>query len=210
MTTDTRSLADFSQVASEGNAELILVRGETPGIVIETDPETLEHIKVEVNNGRLTLGMKSWLDYIFHAWKPVKFTVTFRELNQVTISGSCKVHADTIETQRFDFEVSGSGTMTVEKLMTEELKIHISGSGSLDLSGSAARQEIHISGSGKMEAWALESKTADARISGSGELLLKVSEALNVSISGTGEVRYLGTPKVSQSISGSGSVKQVS
>jgi hypothetical protein len=69
MTIENRTLSDFSQIVLEGNGELILVHGDSPAVVIETDPETLEHIKTEVVDGKLILGMKSWLDAILHGWK---------------------------------------------------------------------------------------------------------------------------------------------
>ncbi len=210
MTIDTRTLPDFNTIAVEGHSELTLIHGEVPSVVIDTDPETLEHLKVEVTNGRLVLGMKSWLDYIFQSWTTVRYQVTYRNLEAVSISGSSKVQAAEIEASRFSFKVSGSGNIRVEKLTTDDLEVRISGSGDLDLSGSARRQEVHISGSAKMDAWALDSQTAEVHISGSGDLMLKVSEKLDVSISGSGSVRYLGSPKVNQSISGSGSIRQVS
>lgn len=210
MTIDTRALSDFTSLVLEGHGDLVLVRGDTPSVTIDTDPETLEHLKVEVVNGRLTLGMKSWLDYLFHSWNPIHYQVTFRELNSVAVSGSSKVRAETIEADRFEFRISGSSSLRIEKLTVNELQVHISGSGETDLSGTAHRQEIRISGSAKLEGWALDSQTADVHISGSGDLTLKVSEKLNISISGSGSVRYLGSPQITQSISGSGSIRQVS
>jgi hypothetical protein len=210
MTPDSRQLTDFTSIVMEGHGDLLLVHGETPSIIIETDPETIEHLRVEVVDGKLRLGMKSWLDYILHSWKQVNYTVTFCNLEAVTVSGSGKVRAQVIEAGAFQFHVSGSSSLMVEKLTTSDLQIHISGSGDIDLSGSAKKQKIRISGSGKMEAWALDSESADVVISGSGEIMLKVSEKLDVSISGSGSVRYLGNPQVNHSISGSGSVKQVS
>lgn len=210
MTTETRELASFNSISMEGHGDLTLVHGETPSIVIDTDPETLEHLRIEVVNGKLHLGMKNWLDHLFYSWKPVHYSVTFRDLNAVTVSGSGKVRAAEIDTDNFRFQISGSSSLTVEKLTARSVQIHISGSGDVDLSGSVQQQEIRVSGSGKMEAWALDSQTAEVHISGSADLMLKVSETLNVSISGSGSIRYLGAPKVSQSISGSGSVKQVS
>jgi hypothetical protein len=210
MTIETRQLEDFSTIAVSGNAEMVLVQGDTPQVVIEADPEVMEHLKVEVKNGHLELGLHWWLGMIFIAWKPVKYTVTYRQIEALTVSGSVKVRAAHIEAPQFKFVLSGSGTFVIEKLTTETLHATISGSGTLDFSGTVRRQDLHISGSAKVEAWALDSQSASVRVSGSGDLMLKVSNDLDVSISGSGSVRYMGSPRVNQSISGSGSVKQVS
>ena len=209
MTIDTRNLPEFTSISMEGHGELTLVHGSTPSIVIDTDPETLEHLKVEVENGRLVLGMKSWLDHLFHSWKKVYYTVTFTSLNAVSVSGSGKVLADEIQSERFTFHISGSGSFATGKLAVNDLEIHISGSANIDLAGTAQHEELRISGSGKVAARDLVCQSADVRVSGSGDLSLNVSEKLNVSISGSGAVRYLGSPKIEQSISGSGSVKQL-
>lgn len=210
MAIENRSLADFSQVVLEGNAELVLLPGETSAVTIEADPDVFEHLKVEVIDGKLVLGLKGWLDALTYGWKRVKYTLTYRQLEGLTISGSGKAQADLLESEHIKYKVSGSGALRVEKLKTDDLDIDISGSASLELSGSAKQQNIHISGSAKMEAWALESQAARVRISGAGNLMLKVSETLDVAISGSGSVRYLGSPKVTQSIQGSGSVKPMS
>ncbi len=209
MTIDTRSLPEFTSISMEGHGELTLVHGSMPSIVIDTDPETLEHLKVEVENGRLVLGMKSWLDHLFHTWSKVNYTVTYTALNEVSVSGSCKVRADEIEADRFKFSISGSGSLAVGLLTANDLEIRISGSASIDLAGTAKYEEMRISGSGKVAARDLACQAAKVRVSGSGDLTLNVSEKLDVSISGSGSVHYLGSPQIDQSISGSGSVKQL-
>ena len=209
MTTDTRNLPEFNSVSLEGHGDLILVRGSSPSIIIDTDPETLEHLKVEVENGRLRLGMKSWLDHIFHSWRKINYTVTYTTLEAVSVSGSGKVKTDEILSDRFKFHISGSGSFESKQLTTNDLEIHISGAGDINLAGLAQRTEMRISGSGKVVAEELVCQSAEVRVSGSGDLKLNVTENLDVSISGSGSVRYLGSPAIKQSISGSGSIKQL-
>ncbi len=209
MAIENRNLPEFTSVALEGHGDLTLIHGSTPSVVIETDPETLEHLKVEVENGRLVLGMKSWLDHLFHSWKKVNYTVTYTSLEAISVSGSGKVKADQVMSDRFKFHISGSGSFATQQVTTNELEVHISGSASIDLAGMTQREELHISGSGKVTARDLVCQSAQVRISGSGDLALNVTEELDVSISGSGSVRYLGSPKVQQSISGSGSIKQL-
>ena len=50
----------------------------------------------------------------------------------------------------------------------------------------------------------LTSKTVKARISGSGDASVMVTDMLDVAISGSGSVTYSGNPQVTQEISGSG------
>ncbi len=46
----------------------------------------------------------------------------------------------------------------------------------------------------------------DLHVSGSGEVVVAVSDELMIDISGSGSVTYIGDPKVEQEISGSGKV----
>jgi hypothetical protein len=89
------------------------------------------------------------------------------------------------------------------------LAVHISGSGSTSLQGRAETQDIHISGSGNHHAPELKSAEAAARISGSGDASLWVTESLTARISGSGRVEYRGAPAVESHLSGSGRVVRV-
>ena len=209
MTTETRELAEFTSISLGGNGELTLVHGSKPSVTINADPDTMEHLKVEVENGRLVLGMQSWLDHLFHSWKKVYYTVTYTSLEAVSVSGSGKVLADELLADHFKFHLSGSGSFASKQLTTEDLELHVSGSAEINLAGMARSTEVVISGSGKVVASELVCQSAKVRVSGSGNLKLNVTEKLDVTISGSGSVRYLGSPTVSQSISGSGSVKQI-
>jgi hypothetical protein len=65
---------------------------------------------------------------------------------------------------------------------------------------------VSISGSGTFDGSQLECRFGSVAVSGSGEAVVFVTEALEVDISGSGEVEYIGDPELSQSISGSGGV----
>ena len=53
-------------------------------------------------------------------------------------------------------------------------------------------------------------QNADVSISGAGDAILRVEQALDVRISGAGSVRYYGQPEsVSKQISGAGNVSEI-
>lgn len=209
MTTVTQPLADFNRLSMQGHGDLTLVQGSAPSITIETDPETLEHLKVEVENGELILGWKSWLDFLFQMGKKVRYTVTYPTLTALSISGSCKARSGPIEGESFQFHISGSGSLTAPQMNVQNLEVRISGSAEVDLAGTAVRQDVRVSGSGKVVARGLASQAAQVRVSGSGDLTLNVSQTLNVTVSGSASVAYLGSPQIQQSISGSASIRQI-
>jgi hypothetical protein len=205
---ERREVSDFDEVVLEGSGVITLVQGEQDGLVIETEESLLPKIKSEVVDGRLRLGFKSWLDYLTNlGHATIHYRVSMRQVRGVLISGSGKLEAGRIETDRLRLKVSGAGSLAVADLHTADLETSFSGSGEARLAGSAQKQEIHISGSGDYKAEELDCQDARVSISGSGGVRLRASQRLEVHISGSGEVRYAGQPNITQRIHGSGSIK---
>jgi len=61
-------------------------------------------------------------------------------------------------------------------------------------SGKAEQIKATISGSGKVLAADLEVSKCEVRISGSGDVVINVKDALDANISGSGSVTYKGNP----------------
>ena len=78
--------------------------------------------------------------------------------------------------------------------------------GRTDQSGRAQEQDVSISGSGEYNGEALTSRSARVNVSGSGDVVVNASDALDAQVSGSGNVRYVGNPSVTEKVSGSGSV----
>jgi Putative auto-transporter adhesin, head GIN domain len=206
--TETRPVSGFDRISLRGYGDIVLEQGETESLTVETTQEMLSRLKTEVNNGELVLGFKSWFD-IWFGHDPIKYTITFKSLRDLGISGSGKVTAEHLHSDELKLRVSGSGDVDIADLEAEKLDVHTSGSAKWTLAGKVTRQEISISGSGRYDAWSLDSQEAAVHVSGSGHLALKVEKTLDISISGAGDVSYIGDPQVKQSVSGSGKVKKV-
>jgi len=63
---------------------------------------------------------------------------------------------------------------------------------------------IDVSGSGRVELDPLPAERASVTITGSGNVVIAASQALDVHISGSGTITYHGDPAVTQDITGSG------
>jgi hypothetical protein len=63
-----------------------------------------------------------------------------------------------------------------------------------------------ISGSGKIKSYKLEQQNCKAAISGSGDMYVNASRAIDASISGSGRVYFINHPLIHTSVSGSGCV----
>jgi hypothetical protein len=205
---EERPVSGFDSIRIEMRGEATITQGESESLVIEADPSVLTRLKSEVSNGRLELGLYSWLDMFSLIGHPtIRYYITVKDLRSVNISGSGKVVCGPITTDRLRLKVSGSGEFSFENLQTALLEVDFSGSARAVVAGTARTCDIEISGSGSVRASDLQCEEARVHISGSGSTQINVTQKLDVNISGSGEVLYQGQPAIQHRISGSGSVR---
>lgn len=227
---ETRAVSDFNQVTLAGIGEVIITQGETEALTIEAEDNILPYLETTVRNGVLTIGIKqdAW-GMIFSPTRPIKFYLSVKNVEALTISGSGDIRAEQLDAGRLALDLSGSGKIELGDVQAESLTSSLSGSGDLQIAALAATtvnatlsgsgnyalggevEEVNvtISGSGSYRADDLQSQTAQVTVSGSGAAALQVANSLDVNITGSGDVRYAGAPQVSQHITGSGQVRQV-
>jgi Putative auto-transporter adhesin, head GIN domain len=182
--TETRSVSSFSAVTLSGSGTLTIAVTGTESLTIEADDNILPVLTSEVSGNRLTLGVKP--NTGIQPSKGVKYTLTVKNLDDVETSGSANVDARGLNTSRF--------------------RVLMSGSGSVVLAGKADSLELQLSGSARFSGEGLEAKTATIDSSGSSNVVVRVSDKLDVTVSGSGNILYIGNPTVSQHISGSGRI----
>ena len=209
VTTETRDVRNFNEIALQGRGVLILEQGAVESLVIEADEAVMPHVKAEVEGSRLVLGMEHWWDHLLHPFAMLRFRVSAVTVSHVAISGNGSVKAETLQAEDLRLDVSGSGEVAVPKLTARTVSLGINGSGKMMLAGQADRLAVRISGSGNVKTGELVTQATEIHISGSGDVKVNAAQTLDVHISGSGSVRYLGQPQVSQHISGSGSIAHV-
>jgi hypothetical protein len=120
-------------------------------------------------------------------------------------SGSGIITTDFFVADDFEASISGSGIIETA-IHATTVDANISGSGNLFLSGEALSGDFTISGSGKVDSFDMDLRDCSGKISGSGNMWVKVERFLLATISGSGNIFYTGNPDVESHISGSGSV----
>lgn len=200
---EARLVPAFSSVSSEGDFDVHISPGPEFDVVVHAESNLLPFIETDVRHGNLkihTRGLHSLRNRL-----PVEVFVTVPYIDGIVQSGSGSITTGFFEGDEFNFVVSGSGSIetAVDALSIDAV---VSGSGLLYISGSSRAADIVISGSGEIDAWDLEVRDCDAKISGSGNLWIYVERYLTAAISGSGNVFYGGFPSVETHVSGSGSV----
>ncbi|AVR46718.1 DUF2807 domain-containing protein [Christiangramia fulva] len=203
--TKSRSVGDYDGVQLVGSMNVVLVSGNEGNLKIEAESNLQEYIKTEVKNNVLKISTDD--DVNIHPTKEIKITVPFRDIHEVSITGSGDIwNDDVIKANNFKMQVTGSGDILLN-VDVNDLKGQITGSGDIKLKGRAQDLECKVTGSGDFKAFDLKAENVEAKISGSGDIQVTATESLKASVGGSGDVVYKGNPKKEDfNTSGSGSV----
>ena len=203
-----RQVGSFSAIRLSGPIDVQLRSGDKEEVSVRFDDNLQSLIETTVVEGRApTLEVRVARDAAFRARKAPVVSITFRQLEALSLSGSGDVRADRIRTENLAIAISGSSDVRIDNLDTNTLGISIAGSGDFHAAGRADTQGIRIAGSGDVRAQGLAGKVVKISIAGSGDAHVHASETLEVNIAGSGDVTYVGSPKITQKIMGSGSVR---
>ncbi len=207
MASETRQVSGFNAVTLAGSGDVSIEQGEQEALTIEADDNILPLLTSEVRGGELVLGMKPNLSLNLH--DPIHYTLTVKNLNAFTLSGSGNVQAGPLQTDSLRLVLSGSGNVRLSDLTAQRIDTTLSGSGSIDVAGKVDEQSAQISGSGEYRAGDLASTSASTGISGSGSMKVWATDRLDARISGSGSVSYYGRPTVNKTGGGSGELRSL-
>lgn len=206
---ESRPVRDFDALELAGVGTVALVQGDAEALTIEAEDNILPEIEAVVEGRRLTLGFKRGGLRAPQPTRPIRFSVTMKDVRGLAVSGAGAIAAETLATDRLDLRVSGSGTIALGRLAAEDVTAGLSGSGSIVIAGQVGRQALTISGSGSYQAGGLASRETAVTISGAGGATVAAADTLVARISGIGNVEYTGDPRVTQEITGVGRLRRV-
>jgi len=199
-----RAVPAFQAVVVEGSGTLTVRQGPPGPVHVETDDNLLPLVRTEVVGGVLHLGFVPDA-HVMHVTR-LEFTVSAPTVTALTVAGSGTIQAASpLRGDSLALDIRGSGTIACDAQVSS-LELGIGGSGRIQTGGTADHIVVTIEGSGTVKARGLASTTAEVKISGSGDAVVFVTRALDVSINGSGNVRYGGGARTTVHSSGSGSV----
>lgn len=202
----TKATVGVNQVSLDGIGTLIIQQGDNESLTVEAEDNVLPHIQSNINGNKLEIKYDSNTPA---PTKDVKFYLTVKDLNSVSLSGAGKVETRGLKTNSLTLSINGAGNGNMTGLDINKLTVNISGAGKLFMVGKSTDQTVTISGAGEYSARDLQSTTTTLTINGAGKGTINASNILNAIINGSGEINYLGSPQVNQQINGAGSVKQI-
>ena len=189
LTTETTT-SDYDQLKSVGFMDVELVRGTEGKIVVETDENIHELVKINVENNTLILDTNN---VNLKTKKGIHIKVPFEELSSITLVGSGDIYSThPLETSKFETTLIGSGDIDL-KVNSSEINANITGSGDMALTGSTDILHVNIKGSGDFKGEDLQSNRT------------------NVSCMGSGDIKYKGEPNQKEiRVIGSGDITNAS
>ena len=179
---ETRTLGAFHALRLAVPADVVVVQGPAPAVVLRGDDNLLALLETRVEGDALVIEM----DGSYRSKLGLDLRVTTPRLSSVSISGSGDVRVEGLDGESFGISVAGSGDVTA--------------------AGRVDKLDASISGSGDLFLFELQAADASVSIAGSGDVRVSASSSLDVSIAGSGDVKYRGDPRLSLSVAGSGRV----
>ena len=198
---------DFFAIDLAGFFAVSFTQSDEFAVTIVMQENLLDQHEVVVRNGSLTItdnirgGVSFGYTPRLYLYAPY--------LTHITLGGGViAMDWDEIRTDVLDISTSGFASLNIP-LNVDVLTINASGSSILQLQGRATAVTAVISGF--VEVQALELQAANVTINGSGsaEMEIAVSDALDVDLSGFSLVRHSGNPIVTSRFGERGRLEQV-
>lgn len=186
---ESRALADFSTLRSEGAWVLDVKVGPAPSLKIIGDAERVSRIETRVDKGELLIRYQQGENGLRMGRKnAVRIEVTVPKLDS--------------------YRHEGVGQTVLSGLHGERFSIDFEGAGELIASGTVKQLQVDAEGAGSLELAQLKANDVAIDLEGVGSVALYASESLSADVGGIGSLTYYGNPKrVSKSVSGIGSVQ---
>lgn len=203
--TRDEEVSDFNRIRIASFGEILIEQGEQESLTIEAPRDYLRYITTEVEDNTLVINTRR--GFIGGPAHRVIYTITVKDLEDITLSGAGAVKVMSLEAQDLTVTLTGAGSIEIDALQAKDLEVNLTSAGAIVIAGEVENQEINLSGVGSYEAADLRSDETTILLSGAGSAVVWVEDHLDVEVTGLGSVSYYGkNPTVRQNISGLGSV----
>ncbi len=201
--TESRDVPAYSKIDIRGSVQVKIVPGNAQDVVIMAPDNLMPYIETYVIGDTFIIDER---DNRIKDRGIVRIEIAENMLEQVEFSGSGALSGDTIFHPSISIILSGSGKIDLP-VSAASLDIELSGSGNIVARGFADNVKVDLDGSGNVNAKSIETTTASAHITGSGNVDLFTINSLFARITGSGNIRFWGNPEsINSHVTGSGQI----
>lgn len=212
---EVRAMTPIRAIVVEGSVNLYVVTANEGALyVLGSSDEAGRSVKTTVQGGTLYVELERQPPFVV-------FTRT-GSISFGPARGEVFIDGQKVETTRPEagrtavcvaipdlraLTLQGSGDAMVLDLKQAELSIEIKGSGAVTVGGHVERLEADVVGSGEVDARYLAASFGVLSVTGSGEIVAKVTGEVSAEVTGSGEIEVLGDPqRRSERVTGRGQV----
>jgi len=204
--TESRKVSDFTGIDAAGIFDITVVKGNSESLAIKANDDVMPYVRSEVNNGVLRLYIDK--NDLVNTGE-LKAVITMKNLDNVLLSGACKLTANGLFTpDNFKAVCSDISIVTVN-VKTNQLNVELSSASVANLTGSANDLKASASGISVIKAENLRVKNADVKVSEMCKATVNVTTHLKAEASGGASVTYKGSPSVDSNSSGMSKIEKM-
>jgi hypothetical protein len=204
VTTETRTVNNFSGIDLQMNGNVYYQNAAAWKVEVIAKQSIHDILETTVANNRLIVKYRNGKTY--DADESIRINVSGPGVNSFSLNTSGSIFClNSIQTDHLFLRSNGSGHIVLQHVEANTIEAESKTSGRITAtSGFAINEKLKTDGSGKIDLSAMTSKNVTARIVGSGDIKVKVSDRLDVTIDGSGSVFFNGSPLISTHINGTG------
>src|SRR6478752_3867308 len=182
--TETRNITDFSGVSVSIGGKIYYKIEPIYKVEIIAQRNILDVIQGTKSNGHLILKIKDGVRVKSNEEITVNISAPSADYLHLSGTGDMAVIGN-INSANLDMNISGTGNITVQSVtITNKMDANISGSGYINVQSCVAKNEdLRISGNVKLIVDGVIAEKATTHISGSGDMQVNLSQALDATIS---------------------------
>jgi hypothetical protein len=180
----TRPVAPFTSISTEGAFEIEIVSQKPFALKIEGDDNILPLIGTDVSGSVLYIKNRRG----YSVSQPIRIAISVPDLEGLASSGA--------------------GRLKVTGLKNEKFEVDINGAPAIEVSGETNLLKIKANGAGTIDTHRLRAANADVNSNGVSNIALYARDQLDVVVSGPSHVTYEGSPVVNKTVNGPGSVQK--
>ncbi len=192
-----RNVASFDKISVSSGIDLYLTQGTPEEVTVEADPDIIDRIVTEVENGTLKIYMKNRTNWGNLTWKKVrKVYVTFDDLTKLGASAGSDVYSQNpFKLKDISFDCSSGSDLKIDDLTAESVSISTSSGSDASVSGKTVSLWADSSSGSDLNCGKLASKDCEVSASSGSDAIVNVSGSLKARASSGGDVSYYGNPQ---------------
>ena len=214
------------ELATRGELEIRL--GDTEALQVSADDNLQEYFAIATDGGTLRIGTRPGFN--LRPSRPVRYTLTAREIEFIGLSSSGNATAPALRADRFEIRLGSSGDLSVDGIQADSVDVHLGSSGDLSVDdlragslavrisstgdvrigeGDVGSLDVTISSTGDYHGESVRSTRATVSLNSTGDARLWAEESLSATLNSTGSVSYKGDPEVFERSASTGRVRPI-